>query len=185
VIKIAVMQHCQTIVLILALAILEQSSSSPVGSKELGLQDELGNAIQLVDKYSHEAVKLLHDIFVQITKYQCSLAQEDCAAWQAVNMIEALELAKTNCDENMMDEMCVKAREFLRRSGRPASSHEMIRKGLLSVAEGISGADYKYLNAIRSAVIELICYKKSSACQSIRYLLFIFRILISFFIYLT
>ena len=60
----------------------------------------------------------------------------------------------------MIEEMCVKARKFLRGSGRPASSHEMIRKGLLSEVEGISSVDYKYLSAIRSAVIELVCYKK-------------------------
>jgi hypothetical protein len=60
-----------------------------------------------------------------------------------------------------MDEMCVKARKFLRGTGRPASSDDMIRKGLLRRGYLVCITNISILNAIRIAVIELISYEKN------------------------
>ena len=137
---------------------------------ELGVVGALADTIRLSNHASRQAVQLLHNVFLQITGYQCSRGQDDCAAWQAVNMIEALELSKANCDEEKMNDMCAEARQFLEADSEQMISHEQIQGGLLAAAEGVSVQDYQYLNAIRDAVIDFICYKEPSKCRHIRYL---------------
>ena len=155
------------ICLILTLVLpITSSKNTPPLEVTSGLIGALSETIRLSDETSHEAVKLLLNVFEQITKYECERGEEDCVSWRAVNLIEELELGRVNCDEDPDNEICTEAIKIL--GSGSATSHAMITAGLLSVAEGVSSDEFKYLNAIRDDVIDFICYKQPTECHYIR-----------------
>ena len=155
------------ICLILTLVLpITSSKNTPRLEVTSGLIGALSETIRLSDETSHEAVKLLLHVFEQITKYECERGEEDCVSWRAVNLIEELELGRVNCDEDPSNVICMEAMKIL--GSGSATSHAMITAGLLSVAEGVSSDEFKYLNAIRDDVIEFICYKQPTECHYIR-----------------
>jgi hypothetical protein len=131
------------------------------------MEKELAHSLVLSDAGSHSAVKLLYNIFLEVTKYECHRQEGDCAAWKAVNIIEALELLRVNCDEHAKRGICKKARKFL--GLEETIAHEQVIKNLLSIGKGVPTKDYPFLNAIRDSVINFVCRKEPEECAALRY----------------
>ena len=118
---------------------------------------------------SHRAVELLYNVFVEVTKYECRRSQDNgnqdvCLAWTAVNLIEALELQKVNCDEKPNNEICEEARQLL--GGEP--KHDEVVEQLFALGKNVPSQDFPALNAIRDSVIGYVCQKESTECEGLR-----------------
>ena len=154
------------IILLTLVSTITSSENTPPLEVTSGLIGALSETIRLSDETSHEAVQLLLNVFQQITKYECERGEDDCVSWRAVNLIEELELGKVNCDEDPDNEICREAIKIL--GSGTVTSHAMMTARLLSVAEGVSSDEFKYLNAIRDDIINFICFKQPTECHYIR-----------------
>ena len=139
-------------------------SNLVAGSSDDAMEKALATSLEKSYVASREAVTLLYNVFLEVTRYECRCHADDCAAWQAVDLIEALELHKINCDEQPKNKHCRRARQFL---GSDLTQDEMIKQ-LLSIGEGVPTQDYSYLNAIRDSIIDYVCYKKQSDCAALK-----------------
>ena len=135
----------------------------------MNIEKAMAGSLVNADLGSHRAVELLYNVFLEVTRYECKRSQDNgnqevCSAWTAVNLIEALELQKINCDENPKNEICEEARQRL--GGNP-KHNEMVEK-LFALGKNVPSQDFPALNAIRDSVIGYVCQKEPTECERLR-----------------
>ena len=133
-------------------------------SNEMAMEKVLAASLVDADVGSHSAVELLFNVFVEVTKYECQRNQDVCAAWTAVILIEALELQKTNCDDEPKSETCEKAQQLL--GGN--LEHDQVVEQLFALGKNVPSQDFPALNAIRDSVIGYVCQKEPEECDGLR-----------------
>lgn len=138
-------------------------------SNDMSMEKALAASLANADTGSHSAVKLLYNVFVELTKYECQRYQSNgnqdvCSAWTAVNLIEALELQKINCDDEPKNKICKKARLLL--GGN--LEHDQVVEGLFALGKNVPSQDFPALNAIRDGVIKYVCQKEPGECKKLR-----------------
>ena len=152
------------VTLALALPILSlQHALSPKDAEEI---NKLGKVFQESNKIAHDGIVLLEKVMDQLRDYECRRNQEDCAAWNAYRLGDALTESKANCDETPENEVCKKARDLLRMADN--GSHKEILGGLVDLAEGVTKDDLQYVNNLMDAVVDYICYKEPGKCTAMR-----------------
>ena len=153
------------IALILALPVI--SLQHAVSPEEEVRMNDLAKAYRQIYETAPEAFKLADNIYEQIKDYECARNQEDCKAWQAWRLGDAITLRQVNCDETPEDELCMKARDL---HGLPrGTSHQEIFSGLVDVAEGVTPTDIKYASDVIDAAVSYVCYKQPEKCSIVRY----------------
>ena len=150
----------------LALALPILSLQHVPSLKEAEEINKLGKVFQESDKMAHDGIILLGKVMDQVRDYECRRNQEDCAAWKAYRMGDALTESQANCDETPENEICKKARDLLGMSEN--GSHKQILGGLVNLAEGVAKDDFQYVNSLMDAVVDYICYKEPGKCTAMR-----------------
>ena len=158
------------VALALALPIISLQHAISV-EDEVGI-DRVVKTFKDTDKVAHDAIDLLANVFIQVKKYECARKQEDCKAWEAWNLGDALVLKNVDCDETPDNEMCQRARDLLGVTER--KSHRDIINGLADVGEGVPVADLEKIRDMEDAVVNYICYKEPGKCNLIRYVTLVF-----------
>ena len=74
-------------------------------SNDMSMEKALAASLANADTGSHSAVKLLYNVFVELTKYECQRYQSNgnqdvCSAWTAVNLIEPMNYRKLTVKPN-------------------------------------------------------------------------------------
>ena len=144
------------ICVVLALALPSISLQHVLSAEDEVAIDRVAKTFRDTDKVAHDAIDLLANVFIQVKKYECARKQEDCKAWEAWNLGDALVLKNVNCDETPDNEMCRKARDLLHMTER--KSHRDIINGLADVGEGVPLADLEKIRDMEDAVVNYICY---------------------------
>lgn len=150
----------------LALALPIISLQHAISAEEEVAIERVEKTFRDTDKVAHDAIDLLANVFIQVKKYECARKQEDCKAWEAGNLGDALVLKNVNCDETPDNEMCQRARDLLGMT--ESKSHRDIINGLADVGEGLPVAELEKLRDMEDAVVNYICYKEPGKCNLIR-----------------
>ena len=153
-------------VLILALPII--SLQHPVSvEEEVKMNDLTGKYIQLKQD-AKEAFALVDKIYDLLKNYECARNQDDCTAWQAWRIGDAIVKGQINCDDTPENKFCKKARALHGLS--ESSSHQETFDGLVDLGEGVSPADMKSANDVIDAAVSFVCNKEPEKCSAVRYL---------------